>query len=98
MFPRKQARKAQEPISKAGFDIIDGACDMLTSARQLTFHPKDPTCFQEYSGRSHFLSESIKVMVTSIREGAPGQSECDVAMQNIGKILQRFGEMIASNN
>ena len=72
---------------------------MLTSARQLTFHPKDPTCFQEYSGRSHFLSESIKVMVTSIREGAPGQSECDVAMQNIGKILQRFGEeMIASYN
>ena len=62
-----QARRAQEPITLAGRNIIDGACNMLESAKKLSMNPKDPPTYQAYSAHSHSLSEGIKRLVASIR-------------------------------
>ena len=62
-----QARAAQEPITATGRLIVDGACQMIESAKQLASNPKDPLIYQQYSSHSHGVSEAIKQIVSAIR-------------------------------
>ena len=52
---------------EAGRDIIEGACQMVLTAKQLAVKPKDMSTYQAYSGHSHTLSEAIKKLVSSLR-------------------------------
>jgi len=62
-----QARRAQEPITLAGKDLIDGACNMVLAAKQLAINPRDPPIYQAYSTHSHSVSEAIKRLVSAVR-------------------------------
>jgi hypothetical protein len=62
-----QARRAQEPITSAGKDLIDGACNMILAAKQLAVNPRDPPIYQAYSTHSHSVSEAIKCLVSAVR-------------------------------
>ena len=73
------------PITKAGKDIIDGACNMVQAAKQLAANPKDPPTYQSYSAHSHSVSEAIKRIVSSIRDHAPAQQECDHSIQGMNQ-------------
>ena len=83
-----QAREAQEPIASSGLGLIDGACNMVQAAKHLAVNPRDPPTYQQYSTHSHSVSESIKRLVSSIKDSAPGQKECDVAIEKVNNALR----------
>lgn len=74
-----QARAAQEPITSTGRLIVDGACQMIQSAKQLALNPKDPLTYQQYSAHSHDVSEAIKNIVSAIRYCIPLFKFCMVS-------------------
>ncbi|KAF5290986.1 hypothetical protein FQA39_LY14517 [Lamprigera yunnana] len=74
-----QARMAQEPITDAGKKIIDSSCLVINTAKSLVIKPRDPPTWQQFASHSKTVSDSIKKLVASIRDRAPGQSECEKA-------------------
>lgn len=58
---------------------------MISAAKSLALNPKDPPTWQALANHSKSVSDSIKKLVSSIRDKAPGQRECDEA---IGKLSQ----------
>ena len=62
-----QARLAQQPITNAGKELIDGACNMVLAAKRLAMNPRDPPIYQAYSSHSHSVSEAIKRLVAAVR-------------------------------
>ncbi|BFZ14072.1 hypothetical protein BsWGS_17114 [Bradybaena similaris] len=87
-----QARLAQEPITQSGKAMIEGACNMLLAAKQLAINPKDPHTYQLYSHHSKSVSESIKRLVANIKDGAPGQHECDNAIEHLNIIIREVDQ------
>ncbi|KDR19212.1 Talin-1 [Zootermopsis nevadensis] len=77
------ARAAQEPILSSGRAIIDGSCSMVRAAKSLAVSPRDPPTWQLLANHSKSVSDSIKKLVTSIRDKAPGQKECDDAIEKL---------------
>ncbi|XP_071567538.1 talin-1 isoform X3 [Temnothorax nylanderi] len=88
------ARAAQEPITSAGKSIIDGSCAMVLAAKSLAVSPKDPPTWQLLANHSKSVSDSIKSLVASIRDKAPGQKECDAAIE---KLSARIRELDAAS-
>lgn len=84
-----QARNAQEPIVESGKRIIDSSCSMVKAAKSLAVMPRDPPTWQMLASHSKNVSDSIKKLVSSIRDKAPGQSECDVAAKVLLNQLNR---------
>ncbi|XP_069174235.1 talin-2 isoform X3 [Procambarus clarkii] len=78
-----KARESQEPITSAGKSIISGSCSMIESAKSLAVNPKDPPTWQSLASHSKSVSDSIKSLVASIRDKAPGQKECDEALDKL---------------
>ncbi|XP_063702056.1 talin-2 isoform X1 [Culicoides brevitarsis] len=72
-----EGRREQEPILHAGRGILDGAVDMVKTAKTLAVSPTDPPVWQQLAIHSKAVSESIKKLAASIREKAPGQLQCD---------------------
>ncbi|XP_018045187.1 PREDICTED: talin-1 isoform X3 [Atta colombica] len=88
------AKAAQEPITSAGKSIIDGSCAMVLAAKSLAVSPKDPPTWQLLANHSKSVSDSIKSLVASIRDKAPGQKECDAAIE---KLSVRIRELDAAS-
>ncbi|EEB19421.1 Talin-2, putative [Pediculus humanus corporis] len=86
------ARSAQEPITSAGHAIIDGSCSMVTAAKSLAVSPRDPPTWQLLANHSKSVSDSIKKLVSSIRNKAPGQKECDDAIEILTGLMRELDE------
>lgn len=82
------ARNTQEPIITAGKSIIESSCAMILAAKSLVVDPKDPPTWQLLASHSKSVSDSIKALVISIRDKAPGQSECDCAIEKLSLKLR----------
>ena len=63
-----EGREAQDPILQSGYHIIDGSCQMIHSAKSLAINPKDPPTWQALANSSKAVSDSIKRLVSSIRD------------------------------
>ncbi|MCL4118749.1 UNVERIFIED_CONTAM: hypothetical protein GTU68_045364, partial [Idotea baltica] len=79
----QKAREEQRLITTAGKSIIEGSCAMIEAAKSLAVNPKDPPTWQALASHSKNVSDSIKNLVSSIRDKAPGQKECDDAVDNL---------------
>jgi len=79
----EEGREAQLPIFDSGKHIIEGSCAMIHSAKSLAVNPKDPPTWQALANSSKAVSDSIKKLVSSIRDKAPGQRECDDAIEKL---------------
>lgn len=87
-----KARSSQEPITSAGKAIIDGSCNMILSAKSLALNPKDPPTWQALASHSKDVSDSIKKLVSSIRDKAPGQKECDDAVEKLSACIRELDQ------
>ena len=81
-----QARQSQQPITRSGQTIIDGACNMVMAAKQLAINPKDPPTYQQYSAHSHSVSAGIKDLLSAIRSGV-FSCVCGRGMHPLVKII-----------
>lgn len=78
-----EGRMVQEPILSAGRGILDGAIEMVKTAKTLAVTPTDPPIWQQLAIHSKSVSESIKKLASSIREKAPGQLQCDSVLESL---------------
>ncbi|XP_071942853.1 talin-1-like isoform X3 [Antedon mediterranea] len=90
-----QAREAMEPIITAGKMMIASSSALIQTAKPLAANPKDPPTWQLLANHSKNVSDSIKKLVASIRgstqyssDRAPGQHECDQAIERINQDIR----------
>ncbi|XP_028257233.1 talin-2 isoform X1 [Parambassis ranga] len=79
---------AQEPILQSACSMLDSSTHLLRTARSLVINPKDPPTWSVLAGHSRTVSDSIKSLITAIRDKAPGQRECDSSIDNINKCIR----------
>ncbi|XP_037549159.1 talin-2 [Nematolebias whitei] len=79
---------AQEPILQSARSMLDSSIHLLRTARLLVINPKDPPTWSVLAGHSRTVSDSIKSLITAIRDKAPGQRECDSSIDNINKCIR----------
>ncbi|KAM7423837.1 hypothetical protein PAMA_000280 [Pampus argenteus] len=79
---------AQEPILYSARSMLDSSTYLLKTARSLVINPKDPPTWSVLAGHSRTVSDSIKSLITAIRDKAPGQRECDSSIDNINKCIR----------
>ncbi|KAA0724275.1 Talin-2 [Triplophysa tibetana] len=79
---------AQEPILRSARSMLDSSTHLLETARSLIINPKDPPTWSILAGHSRTVSDSIKGLITSIRDKAPGQRECDQSIDCINKSIR----------
>uniref|UniRef100_A0A8C1P2G7 Talin 2 n=1 Tax=Cyprinus carpio TaxID=7962 RepID=A0A8C1P2G7_CYPCA len=79
---------AQEPILRSARSMLDSSTHLLETARSLVLNPKDPPTWSILAGHSRTVSDSIKSLITSIRDKAPGQRECDQSIDSINKSIR----------
>ncbi|XP_077996572.1 talin-1-like isoform X2 [Glandiceps talaboti] len=83
-----EARKAQEPIIIAGKAVIESSSALLQTAKPLIANPKEPSTWQLLASHSKNVSDSIKRLVSAIRDKAPGQKACDDAIDTINGVIK----------
>ncbi|KAG7468234.1 hypothetical protein MATL_G00140820 [Megalops atlanticus] len=79
---------AQEPILRSARSMLESSTQLLKTARSLVINPKDPPTWSILAGHSRTVSDSIKSLITAIRDKAPGQRECDYSIDNINKCIR----------
>ena len=65
---------------------------MIQSAKSLAVNPKDPPTWQALANSSKAVSDSIKRLVSSIRDKAPGQRECDDAIEQLTSHIRELDQ------
>ncbi|XP_055324815.1 talin-2 isoform X2 [Sitodiplosis mosellana] len=79
----EEGYRAQEPILQAGRGVVNGVVEMVKAVKSLAVAPKDPAVWQQLSLRSKPVSDSVRNLVDSIRDKAPGQAQCDNVLETI---------------
>ncbi|XP_059801965.1 talin-2 isoform X2 [Hypanus sabinus] len=85
-----EGAQAQGPILSAAQSMLESSSSLIKSARSLAINPKDPPTWSILAGHSRTVSDSIKSLITSIRDKAPGQRECDCSIDNINKCIREI--------
>ncbi|XP_037077227.1 LOW QUALITY PROTEIN: talin-2-like [Pollicipes pollicipes] len=87
-----KAQQAQQPIGDAGKRIIDGSCSLITAAKSLAVNSRDPGRWQSLATHSKDVSDSIKALVSSIRDKAPGQKECEDSIEKLSASIRELDQ------
>lgn len=87
-----QGRASQVPICDAGRRMLDGSCEMIKTAKLLALNPRDPPIWQQLANHSKTVSDSIKSLVSAIRDKAPGQAECDRAIERMTMVVKMLDQ------
>lgn len=83
-----EGSQAQEPILISAKTMLESSSYLIRTARSLAINPKDPPTWSVLAGHSHTVSDSIKSLITSIRDKAPGQRECDYSIDGINRCIR----------
>ncbi|XP_051512517.1 talin-2-like [Myxocyprinus asiaticus] len=84
----REGSAALEPIIQSARSMLDSSTHLLKTARSLVMNPKDPPMWSLLASHSRTVSDSIKSLITAIRDKAPGQKECDSAIDDISKCIR----------
>uniref|UniRef100_A0A8C1UQA8 Talin 2a n=1 Tax=Cyprinus carpio TaxID=7962 RepID=A0A8C1UQA8_CYPCA len=84
----REGSAAQEPIIQSARSMLDSSTHLLKTASSLVMNPKDPPTWSLLASHSRNVSDSIKSLIMAIRDKAPGQKECDSAIENINKCIR----------
>ncbi|NXY10197.1 TLN1 protein, partial [Pteruthius melanotis] len=87
-----EGRRAMEPIVISAKTMLESSAGLIQTARSLAVNPKDPLQWSVLAGHSRTVSDSIKKLITNMREKAPGQRECDEAIEVLNKCLREVNQ------
>uniref|UniRef100_A0A672PZA4 Talin-1-like n=1 Tax=Sinocyclocheilus grahami TaxID=75366 RepID=A0A672PZA4_SINGR len=79
---------AMEPIVTAAKTMLESSTGLIQTARTLAVNPKDPPKWSVLAEHSRTVSDSIKKLITNMREKAPGQRECDDAIEALNNCIR----------
>lgn len=94
----EKAKLAQQPIIISSKQIVENYCSMLNTAKSLFQYSKDPTGWTSLANHSRNVGESIKSLVTSIKDASPGQKECDITIEKLRKNIKELDQSSFSLN
>ncbi|KAG9353779.1 hypothetical protein JZ751_011902 [Albula glossodonta] len=83
---------AMEPIVAAAKTMLESSTGLIQTARSLAVNPKDPPKWSVLAGHSRTVSDSIKKLITNMRDKAPGQRECDEAIEVINNCIREVDQ------
>uniref|UniRef100_A0AAX7STX4 Talin 1 n=1 Tax=Astatotilapia calliptera TaxID=8154 RepID=A0AAX7STX4_ASTCA len=83
---------AMEPIVAAAKTMLESSTGLIQTARSLAVNPKDPPKWSVLAGHSRTVSDSIKKLITNMREKAPGQRECDDAIEALNGCIREVDQ------
>ncbi|XP_029139948.1 talin-1 [Protobothrops mucrosquamatus] len=83
-----EGRRAMEPILSSAKTMLESSAGLIQTARSLAVNPKDPPKWSVLAGHSRTVSDSIKKLITNMRDKAPGQRECDEAIEALNKCVR----------
>ncbi|KAF3821273.1 hypothetical protein GH733_011426 [Mirounga leonina] len=83
-----EGRAAMEPIVVSAKTMLESAGGLIQTARALAVNPRDPPRWSVLAGHSRTVSDSIKKLITSMRDKAPGQLECEAAIAALNSCLR----------
>uniref|UniRef100_A0A8D3AHD5 Talin-1 n=1 Tax=Scophthalmus maximus TaxID=52904 RepID=A0A8D3AHD5_SCOMX len=83
---------AMEPIVAAARTMLMSSTGLIQTARSLAVNPKDPPKWSVLAGHSRTVSDSIKKLITNMREKAPGQRECDDAIEVLNGCIREVDQ------
>uniref|UniRef100_A0AC35TN27 FERM domain-containing protein n=1 Tax=Rhabditophanes sp. KR3021 TaxID=114890 RepID=A0AC35TN27_9BILA len=80
--------EAQKPVLTSGRQMLFATCEMFKTAKALALSPKDASTWQKLADNSTVVSESIKKLVSAIRDEAPGQNDLDASITRLRTLMQ----------
>ncbi|KAM6976274.1 talin-1 [Tautogolabrus adspersus] len=87
-----EGHAAMEPIVIAARTMLESSTGLIQTARSLAVNPKDPPKWSVLAGHSRTVSDSIKKLITNMREKAPGQRECDDAIEVLNGCIREVDQ------
>uniref|UniRef100_A0A8C9ZG55 Talin 1 n=1 Tax=Sander lucioperca TaxID=283035 RepID=A0A8C9ZG55_SANLU len=87
-----EGHAAMEPIVAAAKAMLESSTGLIQTARSLAVNPKDPPKWSVLAGHSRTVSDSIKKLITNMREKAPGQRECDDAIEVLNGCIREVDQ------
>ncbi|KAM6036044.1 talin-1 isoform 2-T3 [Theristicus caerulescens] len=87
-----EGRRAMEPIVSSAKTMLESSAGLIQTARSLAVNPKDPPQWSVLAGHSRTVSDSIKKLITNMRDKAPGQRECDEAIEVLNGCMREVDQ------
>ncbi|XP_033951567.1 LOW QUALITY PROTEIN: talin-1 [Pseudochaenichthys georgianus] len=87
-----EGHAAMEPIVVAAKTMLESSTGLIQTARYLAVNPKDPPKWSVLAGHSRTVSDSIKKLITNMREKAPGQRECDDSIEVLNGCIREVDQ------
>ncbi|XP_031465746.1 talin-1 [Phasianus colchicus] len=87
-----EGRRAMEPIVVSAKTMLESSAGLIQTARSLAVNPKDPPQWSVLAGHSRTVSDSIKKLITNMRDKAPGQRECDEAIEVLNRCMREVDQ------
>uniref|UniRef100_A0A8B9PVN7 Talin 1 n=2 Tax=Apteryx TaxID=8821 RepID=A0A8B9PVN7_APTOW len=87
-----EGRRAMEPIISSAKTMLESSAGLIQTARSLAVNPKDPPQWSVLAGHSRTVSDSIKKLITNMRDKAPGQRECDEAIEVLNRCMREVDQ------
>ncbi|NP_001310165.1 talin 1 [Coturnix japonica] len=87
-----EGRRAMEPIVTSAKTMLESSAGLIQTARSLAVNPKDPPQWAVLAGHSRTVSDSIKKLITNMRDKAPGQRECDEAIDVLNRCMREVDQ------
>ncbi|XP_069819780.1 talin-1 [Dendropsophus ebraccatus] len=84
--------RAMEPIISSAKTMLESSSGLIQTARSLAANPKDPPQWSVLAGHSRTVSDSIKKLITNMRDKAPGQRECDQAIELLNQAVRELDQ------
>jgi talin len=69
--------------------MLDASSIMIRTAKSLSNQPTDAATWQKIADNSRIVSESIKTLVATIRDEAPGQIDLESAIKRLNELIQQ---------
>ncbi|KAF1502294.1 Talin-1, partial [Eudyptula minor] len=84
--------RAMEPIISSAKTMLESSAGLIQTARSLAVNPKNPPQWSVLANHSRTVSDSIKKLITNMRDKAPGQRECDEAIEVLNRCMREVDQ------
>ncbi|KAK0407513.1 hypothetical protein QR680_019234 [Steinernema hermaphroditum] len=84
-----EGQQAQRPVLTSAKTMLDVSSSMIETAKALSDRPTDGQVWQRLAFNSKDVSESIKRLVSAIRDEAPGQTDLDRSIERLNQLIQQ---------
>ncbi|GAB0208101.1 talin-1 [Grus japonensis] len=84
--------RAMKPIVSSAKTMLESSTGLIQTARCLAVNPKDLPQLLVFASHSCTISDSIKKLITNMRDKTPGERECDEAIEVLNRSMQEVDQ------